>query len=267
MIRKNHIEIFFFLVLFSVLSFKSYTQSCTPYDYYPGVAFWQYPDTDDGFVAGQEGVSYNESLYFRTPDKASDVNPSLPSIAINSVKIWQVNGLPSGLSYACNPTNCTYTPNSLGCINVYGTPEKAGDYPLEVIFKIYPLAGLSIDYPVSGYTVHIYPPNATNLDPTAGFIQDEDRIDSLFRYQAVNNLIVDDSKLDIYFGMDFDQTEVLFSMTNSLGQAIIRKNLIGYRNKENHIEVDVSDFPDGIYFITIYQRKRKISKKVVIHRN
>lgn len=236
-----------------------------PHDYYPGVAFWQYPDTDNGFVAGQEGVYYNESLFFRTPNKASDVESSLPNLSLNLAKITNVDGFPSGLIYSCSTADCSYEPNSLGCINIEGTPEEAGEYPLRVDFELSAL-GLKYTYTVEGYVINILPENATNLDPTQGFVKDEDRVDSLFRFIEVNTFVSENEKLNIYFGMDFDQTEVVFMISNSLGEFLIKEKMLGYRNKENFVSVDVSGFSNGIYYVSIFDRKKKITQKVVIQR-
>ena len=67
--------------------------------------------------------------------------------------------------------------------------------------------------------------------------------------------------------MDFDNTEVTFSISNMLGESVVKQKIIGYRNEQNLVVVDVSDFPNGVYVVNIFERKRKIYKKIVVQRN
>ena len=49
-----------------------------------------------------------------------------------------VLGLPTGLTYGCNPPSCVFPKDTEGCVNLYGTPTgDVGDYPLEIVATAY----------------------------------------------------------------------------------------------------------------------------------
>jgi len=63
---------------------------------------------------------------------------------IDSVKVNNVIGLPSGFEYICNPSSCVFTWRDVGCINVKGNPtqSQAGVYDLEIATTAYARAGI-----------------------------------------------------------------------------------------------------------------------------
>ncbi|MCX7862812.1 MAG: T9SS type A sorting domain-containing protein [Bacteroidales bacterium] len=57
------------------------------------------------------------------------------TVSILKIKVTQVQNLPNGLTYQCNPSNCEFTvtnPLTRYCILLSGTPTTAGTYPLKV---------------------------------------------------------------------------------------------------------------------------------------
>jgi len=57
------------------------------------------------------------------------------TVNIVKIKISQVENIPPGLSYQCNPSNCEFTvtnPITRYCILLSGTPTTSGTYPLRV---------------------------------------------------------------------------------------------------------------------------------------
>ncbi len=57
------------------------------------------------------------------------------NVNIVKIKISNVENIPSGLTYQCNPSNCEFTvtnPITRYCILLSGTPTTAGTYPLRI---------------------------------------------------------------------------------------------------------------------------------------
>jgi Secretion system C-terminal sorting domain len=68
----------------------------------------------------------------------SGITAPLDSITMTTTNA--LTGLPVGLSYVCDPPNCHFKKNSLGCISIKGTPTAAnapGDYALSIALKVY----------------------------------------------------------------------------------------------------------------------------------
>jgi hypothetical protein len=53
---------------------------------------------------------------------------------IDSIIVDGVTGLPPGISYICNPSNCRFVSLKTHCINLFGTPTQgsAGNYPMVI---------------------------------------------------------------------------------------------------------------------------------------
>jgi len=69
------------------------------------------------------------------------------SFKLNSLEILPngVLNLPAGLQYGCNPPNCVFLANSMGCLKIYGTAteeNQPGQYDLQLRSKIVVANGL-----------------------------------------------------------------------------------------------------------------------------
>jgi len=136
---------------------------CTPGAAYPS-ATWAdsiygvWPDTIQNLPAGEVGVPYNTDLNFKAPADASLIDPTV-SGTINDFTVDAVNGLPPGLSYACNNAGCTYVGDELGCANVSGTPTTAGTYEITIDITANVDIGFGIVIPFtetfSGYRIEV----------------------------------------------------------------------------------------------------------------
>lgn len=97
--------------------------------------------TDPGFYPTEfpcveRTVPYDTSLQiynFSTVDAADFGIPFPVTVTVNWVRIDSIEGLPSGITYVCSPSNCTFPGGSRGCINISGTTNDAiGEYPLTI---------------------------------------------------------------------------------------------------------------------------------------
>ncbi len=68
---------------------------------------------------------YNQSVTVNVPTAFQNI----PIINVSVATTGAVTNLPAGLTYACDPPNCVFNPNTLGCIVLYGTPTSANMAP------------------------------------------------------------------------------------------------------------------------------------------
>ncbi|MCC6754088.1 MAG: T9SS type A sorting domain-containing protein [Saprospiraceae bacterium] len=71
----------------------------------------------------------------------------LEKVAIDTV--GAISNLPAGLSYHCNPPNCVFNKNQIGCLLLQGTPTDAnapGEYKPIIKLKLTVNVGISFDY-------------------------------------------------------------------------------------------------------------------------
>jgi hypothetical protein len=105
---------------------------CTPDETLIPDAFGVYPDTTQNFVNGEVNVAYSQVLHFKAPSDAGDVDPNFAGQIIESFTVTGVDGMPPGLTYACNISNCQYSGGSTGCATISGTPTQAGTFEITI---------------------------------------------------------------------------------------------------------------------------------------
>jgi hypothetical protein len=84
-----------------------------------------FPDIQRGVAVGSTHVM---QLYLPT-----SLPVTIPGVTLTVLylDITNIGGLPTGLSYACNPTNCRVNGGSNGCVALSGTTnDPVGTYPL-----------------------------------------------------------------------------------------------------------------------------------------
>lgn len=85
-------------------------------------------------------VSYKQVLQIRVFKDTVVVVAGNPTLAtIDSIKVNDILGLPSGFYYTCSRKNCSYIPDSTGCATLFGNPVKSqiGYYPLGVAIEVF----------------------------------------------------------------------------------------------------------------------------------
>lgn len=105
-----------------------------------------YPNQLPPGIAGQY---YEEVIQFRiAEDTTGELNGNQVNAKISNVKVLQVLGLPQGINYKCNPTNCTLPGGQTSCAVMYGEIDSAssGTYTPEVYMQINLLIGGFIPY-------------------------------------------------------------------------------------------------------------------------
>jgi hypothetical protein len=147
----------------AVLATASAYAQCTPGAAYPAATWGDsiygvWPDTVQNLPSGTVAVAYNTDLNFKAPSDASLVDPAVIG-TINDFTVDAVNGLPPGITYACNQANCAYVGDELGCANVSGTPTTSGTYEITIDITANVDIGFGIVIPVtetfSGYRIEV----------------------------------------------------------------------------------------------------------------
>ncbi|MFN0173155.1 MAG: T9SS type A sorting domain-containing protein [Saprospiraceae bacterium] len=70
-------------------------------------------------------LPYAQSVTVNVPNSYLNIAVTHVSIATTGA----ISDLPIGLTYACDPPNCVFNANTLGCIILYGTPTNANVAP------------------------------------------------------------------------------------------------------------------------------------------
>ncbi len=142
--------IFSFLSIVFVLNSVT-GQTCSPLQSWADtVEFGAYPDTIVNFPSAEVGMFYTTDLNFKVPD---EVTPQLDPTGlfvgseIVSFVVTSVEGMPNGINFACNSTNCEYEGGDNGCANIFGTPTTPGVYDIVINIKATILISLVPGFP------------------------------------------------------------------------------------------------------------------------
>ena len=78
-------------------------------------------------------------------------------IFFDSMELVSVAGMPSGLSFGCDITNCVLPGNTLTCAYVNGTTNDAvGVYPITILVNVYTHGTLDLGFIQYPYSTDLY---------------------------------------------------------------------------------------------------------------
>lgn len=208
----------------------------------PGV----YPDQPDTAFADQEYDFSFQVLALR--DTAVVFGGQSLNATIDSVKVDKVIGLPSGFSYQCNPANCIFTWQAVGCVNVKGNPTQAqaGVYDLQIATTVYARAGfiaLPVPDTTDGYELVI------QGDGSASIFDVSNNVLSVYPNPSTNGqyTLTSSTPMSVENVMDIQGRSVDFQ---------------SFKNSKN-IALNLSSAPKGIYFLQVRLGDKLVSKKLV----
>lgn len=212
------------------------------------------------------GSFYAQSVTLNVPDSASV--PILPfPIPINSISLstsGAISGLPAGLTYLCDPPNCVFNKNTLGCLLIYGTPTSLADtFELSITISISsPISTLPIPVafpgtvaPGSKYFIEVREAGqcASGTDDLSGRITSVKNAPNPFGDQT---LIQIESNVDGEFQFD------VFDLT---GRRVHSQN-VSIAIGSNQFTFEAGDLPNGAYYFTFGSDEGKVTRKMVIAR-
>jgi len=231
---------------------------CVPDAIYSDSTWGIWPDSTENFVSGDSGIYYEQIVNFKLPTDAGDLDPNYSGYDIDSVSLASVDGIPPGISFSCNTSNCSWLGGEQGCATISGIPDTNGTYPINLkILGCVSLFGLPIcDTAVfSNYVIQIGPVT------TVGVVSSQLTNSSLKLKKAFPN----PSNLSTNIQYETIKSEnVSFEMTNLLGESIINSNIIS-KIGLNSILVNTSDLSNGIYLYSISNGKTRSTKRLIVN--
>lgn len=214
---------------FASFALGSFAQSCTPDQTItsPGT----YPDI---LPDGTAGEYYEESVQFRIPaDTNVDFNGTTVNAVIDSIKVIDVQNLPSGITYACNPSSCALPGGKTSCGVLYGTigASEQGTFTFVIPVIIYARVGgaFPLQQPdtIYGLSMNVNTPNSTTR------IMDEKLL--VYPNPAQGNLNI---------ALTFHAGQAEVQVFDRQGKEIVLEE----QKIDNVIELNTKQLTPGIYF-------------------
>ena len=247
---KNEI----FIVIISLLSITTaFSQACIPEWTQPGSGI--FPDTITNMPAGPTKVPYDFTVQFKVPLVDSSIITT--GINVNRVELTGVSGLeniPSSVPfhYNCNPSNCTFKADSVGCVRIQGTPTTEGIYPLIITAKVFftPNTFLPVDF--SGYEIEISNTIGIPAFQKGKFEISQNSPNPAGSITQVAVNMISNGPMEI-------------SISNIIGNEVFRNTMMG-KPGVNALLFDVSNYAEGLYFYTVSSTGNTITKRMVVDR-
>jgi hypothetical protein len=254
---------------------------CNPSGYDFGSALYGiYPDTSTGLNTGIINVPYEQVIYIKIPNQASDIPAEfipadvpaalLPLATVSYIKIDSINVIINGIQspmsalmgpeYAmyCSATNCEFAGGDQHCLSVTGTPMMSGTFDL-VIFAS-GLAEANIfnqiqeipvpQFPITGYFIHVSIDASVASAPSAQFEV------GFATPNPAKNMV------QLPYAMS-GKGDAHIMVTGLLGNTLLDK-MVESKKGDNVYNVDVANWEEGVYLYSIDNGKSKVTRRLVV---
>lgn len=166
---------------------------------------------------------------------------------IDSIKVVEIKGLPSSFNYFCEPADCVFTWEKVGCVKLTGNPtsSESGVHPLEIIttsFARWGLLRLPVNDTITDYTLVVGDGSASIYTPSKEKV-------SVYPNPSDNGVFYITSNSSIY------QLHVVDLQGKSV-------NFMATENN-NTWSIDISNTPKGVYFVHFKAGNRVVNKRII----
>jgi hypothetical protein len=238
-------------IIITLFSFSLvFSQACIPEWTQPGSGI--YPDTIINLPPGTPGVPYDFTVQFKVPLVDSSIGQP---INIDHILLTGVTGLTSipasdPFHFTCNPIDCSFKADSLGCVRIQGTPTTEGFYPLTITAKVFINIILFQPVEFSGYHIEV-----SSTQGIQGISHDKFDVS-----QNLPNPV--NSKTQININLP-KPSEIKLKIANVIGNTISNTTING-RQGINTIWIDASEYSPGIYFYSVSDEENSITKRMIV---
>lgn len=180
--------------------------------------------------------------------------------------IDSVLNLPEGLTFKCNPEDCTYLPQEPGCASIYGIPTgDAGVYSLEIYGTAFFLGGAisqAIAFPDPSiapgeYLLYVREEGSENCTVISSLPESP---------EAINSVSIAPNPFNGFTQVSINAEEsgsYLFTVTDLLGKVVATQNT-NVTVGDNQFTFDGSNLAKGVYIYSLSQGKNVVSGKFVV---
>jgi len=240
-----------------LLSIIAISAQCTPNPLYYDSSSGAWPDTITNFDPATLGVAYNQVLDFKIAADAGEYDPLYTGVTLDSVVLTTVTGLPPGLSHTCNNSSCSWLGGTQGCASLSGTPTTLGTYNVVINLDgwvVVPIIGVfSAPQQFTGYVIDV---------GAAGIETIKLNTETFILQQNIPNPANNTTKIQFISGKS---NEVTFNMINLLGDIVLSKN-INVNKGVNDININLLDYPEGVYLYSVTNGTERLTKRMIIAR-
>jgi hypothetical protein len=209
------------------------------------------------------GVAYNQYVTVNVPATYE----MFPLVSVSVATTGAITDLPAGLTYSCDPPNCVFNAQTLGCIRIFGTPTT-GNLIVPDTFDL----GITTSILTSSFPFPIpltFPSGLPGnnhyylaLKDAQCLVGTYDQNTSIGYVKNAPNPFSAETNISIESRTNGD---FQFEVFNLLGSRVHHRT-VRLEEGMNTVVFDGSQLPNGSYFYTIGNREGKVSRRLVIAR-
>ena len=221
-----------------------------------------------GLAAACIGQPYSQSVTIKIPPTYTFMGIPIVITNANITTTNAITGLPTGISYLCDPPNCVFNANTLGCILLYGTPSNPAQAPDTLDLKIKANivgtvfgspANIPIDFPgpiaPGNYYLRMF--SAGNCLSAA-----YDFGSPITSVKNTPNPFDQMTLIEVESGV---AGGFHFEVHNLLGQRV-HSQMVELATGANQFTFDAGQLPNGTYYYSLSNPAGKVSKMLVVSR-
>lgn len=219
-----------------------------------------------GIWAACIGQPYTQSVTIKVPAAFTYLGTQIPITSASIATTGAISGLPTGLTYKCDPPNCVFNSGTLGCILIYGTPSNPAQAPDTVELKITasistPLfpAPISVQFPGPIAPGNYYMPIRPAGQCTSAAYDFNSPISSV---KNAPNPFGQQTLIEVESAIE---GEFRFEVFNIVGQRV-QDQQIRLTTGKNQFTFDAGDLANGSYWFTISSPAGKVSRAIAIQK-
>lgn len=210
--------------------------------------------------------SFEYNFIFNTPSSYALGSTSLPIVSIDLATEGALKNLPTNFDYVCNPPNCIFKSDSLGCIKIFGTPAEGSEGVYDIGLTVLIRTGI-IDLPFTfpapdnpliqgNYFLHVKEEGACMTTSTNDYL-----VRNLY-IQNQPNPFKDFTNIMVH---SLVSESFIFKVNDLMGKELYRKSVF-ISQGDNVIEFDGNGLSAGIYTYSLSNGKGILSRKMVVSR-
>ena len=243
------------LILLIIAFGNTVYSQCVPDGQYASETFGFWPQTSAEFDTAVVNTPYLQIVNIKAPINGGEIDPAYTAYDIDSISIVSVTGLPVGYDYTCNNTSCTIPGGEQACIQIAGTTDTAGDYPLNIALNIY--------VNISGAVIAL-PYNFTDYTLTVQLTD------------GIGDIVIDGADLGQNIPNPFSETtmipyevnkpsDVYFQVYNMMGERVFSET-VHAASGNNIIEFNAESLNSGIYLYSITTNGYTQTKRMLLRK-
>jgi len=206
---------------------------------------------------------YNQSVTINVPPTITFMNFTVPIVNVSIPTSNGIGNYPAGMTYLCDPPNCVFNANTLGCILMFGTPTNANTAPdtldLELTATVLTSLGpLPVIFPGNDLAPddHYY----LILNPTGECTSSASDLNSPFSaLRAVPNPVSHQTRIEV----QSSQSGVFqFEVFNLVGKRVFVQTVQLYEGA-NQFTFDAGSLATGAYMYSLGNAEGRSVRRLV----